>query len=158
MRSYVSMNRMNSISRPAISGFNFSCLQCPKFDQIDIAGKEDKEKDWDKNRFRYRRKQAYLCIKNAFKTVCIWIFRKQAVFLWGISSVGRASDLQSEGRRFETCMLHQIISLTDRTLRYERRDVGSTVSSVDSVGAKRVPPARSTLYGLLAVYTATIII
>lgn len=52
----------------------------------------------------------------------------------------------------------RIISLTDRTLRYERRDIGSTVSSVDSVGAKRVPPARSTLYGLLAVYTATIII
>ncbi|SEG36322.1 hypothetical protein SAMN04487934_1186 [Eubacterium ruminantium] len=56
MRSYVSMKRINSNSRPAISGFNFSCLQCPKFDQIDIAGKEDKEKDWDKNRFRYRRK------------------------------------------------------------------------------------------------------
>ena len=55
-------------------------------------------------------------------------------------------------------MLHWIISLTDRTLRYERRDIGSTVSSVDSVGAKRVPPARSTLYGLLAVYAATIII
>ena len=56
MRSLVVMNRINVIIRPTTSGFNFSCLQCPKFDQIDIAGKEDKEKDWDKNRFRYRRK------------------------------------------------------------------------------------------------------
>ena len=45
MRSYVSMNRMNSISRPAISGFNFSCLQCLKIDQIDKAGKENGSRD-----------------------------------------------------------------------------------------------------------------
>ena len=72
--------------------------------------------------------------------------------LWGVSSVGRASVLQAEGRRFETCTLHLCrlnstgrvlplqgrswefdsfsrywtISITDRILRYERRGIGST--------------------------------
>ena len=36
--------------------------------------------------------------------------KMQTVFvlyrLWGVSSVGRASVLQAEGRRFETCTLH----------------------------------------------------
>lgn len=35
---------------------------------------------------------------------------------WGISSSGRASDLQSEGDRFESDMLHQRFSGT--TFRY----------------------------------------
>ena len=55
MRSLVMMNRIIVINRPAISGFNFSCLQAPQFDQMDIAGKEGKDKDWDRNRCRYRR-------------------------------------------------------------------------------------------------------
>ena len=72
--------------------------------------------------------------------------------LWGVSSAGRASVLQAEGRRFETCTLHicrlnstgrvlplqgrswefdplsryWTISITDRILRYERRGIGST--------------------------------
>ena len=55
MRSLVMMNRIIVINRPAISGFNFSCLQAPHFDQMAIAGKEGKDKDWDRNRYRYRR-------------------------------------------------------------------------------------------------------
>ena len=56
MRSYVSINRMNSIERPAQDRFNFSCLQSLNLDQTDIAGKEYKESNWDSNRFRYRQK------------------------------------------------------------------------------------------------------
>ena len=55
MRSLVVMNRINVIIRPATSGFNFSCLQAPQFDQTVIAGKEGNDKDWDRNRYRYRR-------------------------------------------------------------------------------------------------------
>ena len=55
MRSLVVMNRINVIIRPTTSGFNFSCLQAPQFDQMAIAGKEGKDKDWDRNRYRYRR-------------------------------------------------------------------------------------------------------
>ena len=54
----------------------------------------------------------------------------QAVFilynLWGVSSVGRASALQAEGRWFDPSTLHWTISLTDRISRYEREDIGST--------------------------------
>ena len=55
MRSLVMMNRIIVINRPAICGFNFSCLQAPHFDQKAIAGKEENDKDWDRNRYRYRR-------------------------------------------------------------------------------------------------------
>ena len=55
MRSLVVMNRINVIMRPTTSGFNFSCLQAPLFDQTVIAGKEGNDKDWDRNRYRYRR-------------------------------------------------------------------------------------------------------
>ena len=55
MRSLAVMNRINVIIRPTTSGFNFSCLQAPQFDQMAIAGKEGKDKDWDRNRYRYRR-------------------------------------------------------------------------------------------------------
>ena len=55
MRSLVMMNRIIVINRPAICGFNFSCLQAPHFDQVAIAGKEGNDKDWDRNRYRYRR-------------------------------------------------------------------------------------------------------
>ena len=55
MRSLVMMNGIIVINRPAICGFNFSCLQAPQFDQMAIAGKEGKDKDWDRNRYRYRR-------------------------------------------------------------------------------------------------------
>ena len=55
MRSLVVMNRINVIMRPTTSGFDFSCLQAPKFDQMIIAGKEGNNKDWDRNRYRYRR-------------------------------------------------------------------------------------------------------
>ena len=46
--------------------------------------------------------------------------------LWGVSSAGRASDLQSECRRFKSCTFHWTISITDRISRYEREDIGST--------------------------------
>ena len=55
MRSLVMMNGIIVINRPAICGFNFSCLQAPHFDQKAIAGKEGNDKDWDRNRYRYRR-------------------------------------------------------------------------------------------------------
>ena len=55
MRSLVMMNKIIVINRPAICGFNFSCLQAPHFDQKAIAGKEENDKDWDRNRYRYRR-------------------------------------------------------------------------------------------------------
>ena len=55
MRSLVVMNRINVLIRPTTSGFNFSCLQAPHFDQVAIAGKEGNDKDWDRNRYRYRR-------------------------------------------------------------------------------------------------------
>ena len=55
MRSLVMMNRIIVIERPTICGFNFSCLQAPHFDQVAIAGKEGNDKDWDRNRYRYRR-------------------------------------------------------------------------------------------------------
>ena len=55
MRSLAVMNRINVIIRPTTSGFNFSCLQAPHFDQVAIAGKEGNDKDWDRNRYRYRR-------------------------------------------------------------------------------------------------------
>ncbi|MCR5226186.1 MAG: hypothetical protein K6E27_03105 [Eubacterium sp.] len=48
------MNRIIVINRPAISGFNFPCLQAPQFDQMAIADKEGKDKDFDRNRHRYR--------------------------------------------------------------------------------------------------------
>ena len=51
MRSLIAMNRINTITRPAASRFGFSCFRTPDFDQINIT-----DKDWDKNRFRYRRK------------------------------------------------------------------------------------------------------
>ena len=97
MRSLVVMNRINVIIRPATSGFNFSCLQAPQFDQMAIAGKEGKDKDWDRNRYRYRRYQAYFAFER-FRTVCIRVFQDADGFLfyielWGVSSVGRASDL-----------------------------------------------------------------
>ena len=53
MRSLV-VNRIDVINRPAISGFNFPCLQAPHFDQVAIAGKEGKDEDFDRNRYRYR--------------------------------------------------------------------------------------------------------
>ena len=55
MRFLVMMNRIIVINRPAICGFNFSCLQAPQFDQMAIAGKEGNDTDWDRNRYRYRR-------------------------------------------------------------------------------------------------------
>ena len=55
MRSLVVMNRINVINRPAISGFDFPCLQAPQADQMAIAGKEGKDKDWNRNKNRYRR-------------------------------------------------------------------------------------------------------
>ena len=55
MRSLVVMNRKSFIIRPAISGFDFPCLQVPQDDQMAIAGKEGKDKDWNRNRNRYRR-------------------------------------------------------------------------------------------------------
>ena len=51
MRSLV-VNRMNVITRPATSRFDFSRLQGSQFDQIVIAGKEGNKKDWDRNRYR----------------------------------------------------------------------------------------------------------
>ncbi len=35
--------------------------------------------------------------------------RSRSRLVWGHSSAGRASDLHSEGRRFDPCCLHQII-------------------------------------------------
>ena len=55
MRSLVMMNSIIVINRPAISGFNFSRLQAPHFDQVAIVGKEENDKDWDRNKCRYRR-------------------------------------------------------------------------------------------------------
>ena len=74
MRSLVVMNRINVIIRPATSGFNFSCLQAPQFDQMAIAGKEGKDKDWDRNRYRYRRYQAHFAYER-YQTVCIRVFQ-----------------------------------------------------------------------------------
>ena len=110
MRSLVMMNRIIVINRPAISGFNFSCLQAPHFDQVAIAGKEGNDKAWDRNRYRYRRYQAHFAYER-YQTVCIRVFQDADGFcyiknLWGVSSVGRASVLQAEGRRFEACTLH----------------------------------------------------
>ena len=62
------MNKIIVINRPATSGLNFSCLQAPQFDQINMIGKEGKDKDWDRD--RYRRKQAHQAIKMLL-TVCI---------------------------------------------------------------------------------------
>ena len=74
MRSLVVMNRINVIIRPTTSGFNFSCLQAPQFDQMAIAGKEGKDKDWDRNRYRYRRYQAHFAYER-YQTVCIRVFQ-----------------------------------------------------------------------------------
>ena len=81
MRSLVMMNRIIVINRPAISGFNFSCLQAPHFDQVAIAGKEGKDKDWDRNRYRYRRYQAHFAYER-YQTVCIRIFQDADGFLF----------------------------------------------------------------------------
>ena len=81
MRSLVVMNRINVIIRPATSGFNFSCLQAPQFDQMAIAGKEGKDKDWDRNRYRYRRYQAHFAYER-YQTVCIRIFQDADGFLF----------------------------------------------------------------------------
>ena len=74
MRSLVVMNRINVIMRPTTSGFNFSCLQAPQFDQTVIAGKEGNDKDWDRNRYRYRRYQAHFAYER-YQTVCIRVFQ-----------------------------------------------------------------------------------
>jgi hypothetical protein len=54
MRNIV-MNQINVITRPATGRFDFLCFQAPTFDQIAVVRKEGNDKDWDKNRFRYRR-------------------------------------------------------------------------------------------------------
>ena len=74
MRSLVMMNIIIVINRPAICGFNFSCLQAPHFDQVAIAGKEGNDKDWDRNRYRYRRYQAHFAYER-YQTVCIRVFQ-----------------------------------------------------------------------------------
>jgi hypothetical protein len=56
MRSLVIMNRIDVIIQPTTSGFDFSCQEKPNFDQKAIERKEGKDKDWDRNRYRYRRK------------------------------------------------------------------------------------------------------
>ena len=55
MRTLVVMNRINVIIRPTTSGFNFSCQDKSQFDQMAIADKDRNDKDWDRNRYRYRR-------------------------------------------------------------------------------------------------------
>ena len=128
MRSLVVMNRKLFIIRPAISGFDFPCLQVPQDDQMAIAGKEGKDKDWNRNRNRYRRYQAHFAYMR-YQTVCIRIRDTGGFYfikIWGVSSVGRASALQAEGRWFNPSTLHWTISLTDRISRYEREDIGST--------------------------------
>ena len=78
MRSLV-VNRMNVITRPATSRFDFSRLQGSQFDQIVIAGKEGNKKDWDRN--RYRRKQAHFAYER-YITVCIRIIQDADGFLF----------------------------------------------------------------------------
>ena len=116
MRSLV-VNRMNVITRPATSRFDFSRLQGSQFDQIVIAGKEENKKDWD--RIRYRRKQAHFAYEK-YLTVCIRIIQDADGFLF-IDYLG--CQLSWE---FDSLSRYQTISLTDRILRYERRDIGST--------------------------------
>ena len=55
MRTLVMMNRIQVITRPAISGFDFPCFNQPQ-NAITNTGKEAHDKDWDRNRYRYRRK------------------------------------------------------------------------------------------------------
>ena len=56
MRSLIVMNRINTIIRPVTSRYGFSCFQTPDVDQINGTDNERQDKDWDKKRFRYRRK------------------------------------------------------------------------------------------------------
>lgn len=126
MRSLMMTNRIQVITRPATSGFNFPCFKQPQ-NVIANIGKEGHDQDWDRN--RYRRKQALQVKKMLLLPSVSETKRYRRFFIykfWGVSSAGRASVLQAEGRRFETCTLHWTISITDRILRYERRGIGST--------------------------------
>lgn len=45
--------------------------------------------------------------------------KKKEAFVWGHSSAGRASDLHSEGRRFDPCCLHQFSNVSN----FKRREL-----------------------------------
>ena len=51
MRTLVMMNRIQVITRPATSGFNFPCFKQPQ-NVIANIGKEGHDQDWDRNRYR----------------------------------------------------------------------------------------------------------
>ena len=106
MRSLMMTNRIQVITRPATSGFNFPCFKQPQ-NVIANIGKEGHDQDWDRN--RYRRKQALQVKKMLLLPSVSETKRYRRFFIykfWGVSSAGRASVLQAEGRRFETCTLH----------------------------------------------------
>ena len=91
MRSLAVMNRINVIIRPTTSGFNFSCLQAPHFDQVAIVGKEGNDKDWDRNRYRDRRYQAHF-VYERYQTVCIRGFQDADGFCF-IKNYGALAQL-----------------------------------------------------------------
>lgn len=51
MRSLMMTNRIQVITRPATSGFNFPCFKQPQ-NVIANIGKEGHDQDWDRNRYR----------------------------------------------------------------------------------------------------------
>lgn len=73
MRSLMMMNRIQVITRPATSGFNFPCFKQPQ-NVIANIGKEGHDQDWDRNRYRYRRYQAHFAYER-YQTVCIRVFQ-----------------------------------------------------------------------------------